>query len=108
MQFLAGALNRPIVQEIEDEPTSSAQGIYQLVMSPCSCSVNWNEMIGVFWMRMSVPSDDEEPSPMNHIAPLIPGSSKVLPYTHAHYYHCTMIPTSSFDLGIGVVYFCYS
>lgn len=73
--FLAGALNRPITQEIE---TSTTQAIYQLVMPPCSCCESSNEMIGVFWMRMSEPNNEGEPSPMNHIALLVPGSSNVL------------------------------
>ena len=76
--FLAGALNRSIKQNIEDEPTSTAHGIYQLMMPPCSCCETSKEMIGVFWMRMTDLSDGEGIPPMNHIVPIIPGSSKCM------------------------------
>ena len=76
MQFLAGLLQRPIKQVTEDH--SSAHAMYQIEVSPCTCTLgdSWKNMVCVMWMRMKEPEMGERTPPMNHIAPLIPGSSE--------------------------------
>ena len=66
VEFLSGVLHRPIQQvgEIEADIMNSQ-------VLPCSCCQDVRETLAIMWLRFLPTS-----LTYNHIAPLIPGSSK--------------------------------
>ena len=68
MEFLAGVLRRPILQvgEIQADNMNSK-------VLPCPCDSNTKEPLAIMWLRFQPTS-----VMFNHIAPLIPGSSKLI------------------------------
>ena len=91
VQLLAGALQRPIYQVMEDDHHS----LYNLPVYPCACCEDPPmDPVWIMWVRCQVPTEESRQvlpisrimwvhfqvstegqlSPINHIIPLIPGS----------------------------------